>query len=100
MDARNLQDGKRPRHVVAELAHRVRPRQRITAAVAAHVEPQHAKAGGEQGRDLLGPHPAIGGERMGEADHGRCIGTDKVIGDASAVERQKHGTFPPNDRSA
>ncbi len=43
---------------------------------------------------LLGPHAAVGGERMGHAHDRRRFGTDQVIGDHPAVERKQHGASP------
>src|SRR5262249_27389355 len=55
------------RDVVGELRHGVAAGNGIAAAVAAHVKPQHAVAGGEQRHQLLGPHAAVGCEGMREA---------------------------------
>src|SRR5207237_10375689 len=51
---------------------------------------QHAAALHQKGRGLLGPHPAVRCERMGEA-HDRCLfGSSEVVMDAAAGEVKQH----------
>ena len=59
----------------------------------AHVEPQHAEAALQQGRNLLGPAAAVGGQRMGDADGRRVLRADQIVGDTASLQRQQHGAL-------
>ena len=74
----------------ASCLHRIVAGDGIAAAMAAHVDAQHAEAGAEQRRHLLGPHAAIGGERMGDAEDGPGLGADKVVVDPASVQGKQH----------
>ena len=86
---------QRDRHVVGELRHGVGAGDGVAAAVAAHVEAQHAVAGGQQRRHLLGPHAAVGGERMREAHHLAVLGAfERVVEPAAGVVDEHVWPFP------
>ncbi len=78
------------RDVVRQLVHRIVAGDRVAAAMAAHVDAQHAIAGAEQRRHLLRPHAAVGGERMGDAEDGSGLGSDEVVVDPASIEGQQH----------
>ena len=91
MHPREAERVEHGRDVAGELAHRIVARNRVAAAMPAHVEPQHAEPGLQQGRHLLGPAAAVGGERMGDADDRAVLGTGEVVVKAASCERQQHG---------
>jgi len=62
-DVVHARDYERVEHagdIAGECLHCVVAGYRVAAAVAAHIEPQHAKTGLQQRRHLLGPAAAIG----------------------------------------
>ena len=82
--------------VGGEQVHRVRPADRIAAAVPAHIDAQHAKTAGEQRGHLFGPHAAVGGERVCHANDRRGLRTNQVVSDMAAVQWQQHEVFLPD----
>jgi hypothetical protein len=78
------------RHVQRQLVHGVVAGDRIAAAMAAHVDAEHAIAGAEQRRHLLRPHAAVGRERMSDAEDGTGLGSIEVVIDPAAIEGQQH----------
>ena len=70
--ARDRQRIEHGRDIAGKLLHRVVAGNRVAAAVAAHVEAQHAKPGLQQRRHLLGPTAAVGGQRVRDA-HDRAV---------------------------
>ena len=94
MDLLDAQHVERAFHVGRQLVHRVVAVDRRAAAMAAHVEPQHAVAGAQQRHHLLDPHAAVGIERMGEAHDRRILRAGEVEVDCDVVERQEHGNLP------
>jgi hemin uptake protein HemP len=91
LDAQHVE---RAFHVGRQRVHRVVAVHRRAAAMAAHVEAQHAIAGAEQRHELLGPHAAIGIQRMGEAYRRRGLRAGEVEVDSLAVEREQHWESP------
>ena len=86
VDLGDAQHVERAFHVGRERVHRVVALDRRAAAVAAHVEPQHAVAGRQQRDELLDPHAAVGIERMGEADRRCGLRACEVEVDAPSVQ--------------
>ena len=82
-DAEHVERGL---HVGRQPVHRVVAGDRRAAAVAAHVEPQHAVARGQQRHHLLDPHAAIGVQRVREAHRRRVLRAGEVEVDATSVE--------------
>ena len=66
---------------------------RLAAAVAAHVDRKAAVARAPYGRKLLGPHAAIGGERMRKTDDRRAARSGEIVADAAAVVLNEHGVM-------
>ena len=87
LDAEHVE---RALNVGRQRVHRVVAVDRRAAAMAAHVEPQHAVARGQQRHHLLDPHAAVGIQRMGEAHRRRALRAGEIEIDASSVEREQH----------
>src|SRR5262249_35071747 len=81
--------------VVGKRGHCVVARYGVAAAMSAHVEAQYPIAPAQQRRQLLGPHAAVGGERMREANNRCGIGTDEIVIDPAAIEMDVHIPRPP-----
>jgi hypothetical protein len=73
--------------IARELFHRVIPGNRVTTAVSAHIEPQDAKSRRQQGRHLLDPTAAVGGERVGNTHHRAVLGAGEIVIKAASGER-------------
>ena len=65
--------------IVGKLGHRVVACDGIAAAMAAHVEAQDAIAGGQQRRQLLRPHAAVGCQGVGKTDDGGVLWPDQIV---------------------
>ena len=92
LDAQEIQ---RRSHVVGELRHGVVASDGIAAAMAAHVEAQHAVAGCKQPRHLLGPHAAVGRQRVREAHDLAVLGSlERVVEPPSVVIDEHDLAFP------
>src|SRR6185437_2008086 len=84
----------RGRDVACELVHGVVAGDGIAAAMAAHVETQHAKAGLQQGWHLLRPHAAVGSERMRDAHDRAGLGTGQIVINAPSAMIEQHAILP------
>ena len=76
--------------VIDQLLHRVIAGRRIAAAMAPHVDTKNPVACRQEVRHLLGPHAAIGRQRMREIDNGRVRPPYDVKVDLASVRPKKH----------
>ena len=87
------------RDIARQCLHRVVAGNRIAAAVAAHIEAQHAKPGLQQRWHLLGPAAAVRGQRVRDADDRPVLRPGEIVIEAAVWERQKHGNSSSSDGS-
>jgi hypothetical protein len=90
VDCKRVDDS---RDVGRQFVERHVPGRRIAAAVTAHVDAQHSPLARQQCRDLLGPHAAVGRERMREADGRRALRAHEIVMNAASGEPQQHVTL-------
>jgi len=65
--------------IAGQRFHRIVAGDRIAPAMAAHIEPEHTKAGLQQRRNLFGPTAAIRRQRMRDANHRAILGSGEVV---------------------
>src|ERR1700757_4141483 len=94
MDPGDPENVERRRDVAGERRHRVVAGHRVAPAMPAHVEAQDPEPGLQQRRHLLGPHAAVGSQRMGDADNRSVLRADEIVVETASGERQQHGDPP------
>ena len=97
-DIVHARDRERVEHrgdVAGQRLHRVVAGNRIAAAVAAHVEAQHAEPGLQQRRHLLGPTAAVGSQRVRNADDGAVLRARQGRNKGDVLRSGNSMTTPP-----
>ena len=94
VDRRQLETVEHVQHIVGQIPHRVGAGQSIAAAMTAQVDAQHTVARRQKRRHLLGPHAAVGSQRVRERHDRRVRCADEIEIQPMAAADDVHWASP------